>query len=658
MVDSYTFDREPKEQADRAAYWNDQIKKARRFEETWRDRCHDIVERYRDDNPERLMRETRMNIFYSNVDTLKSALYFKTPKPRVKRRFKDSDPVARTVATVIERGLQFQLDDYDFDVNVRRAIEDMLIVGRGVLRMVYEPLLVEGEPERIPVTVNAVTGMGEVAPGQLGDVQVGQSFVDPDGNPVDMAMVKQDAQGAYMDGDPVEFIGEQSVRCEYVYWEDFTMSPARCWDDVSWISFRHLMTRQELVDYYKQKGEAIPLTYRGEMSGYDDDGQPDMAEIFEIWDRRTGKQIFIAGDYNEILEEFDDPYNLDDFWPMPEPLYAISTTDTTRPVPEILTYEDQLFELDLITQRIANLTEALKRRGVYDASFQELVRLSDAGDNTFIPVDNMAMLQAGGGLANVMQEAPLDGIIKALAQLYQSRQIAIQTIYEITGISDIMRGQSASRETATAQRIKGQFGAMRLVNRQRRIEQFLDRIMELKAELMVENLEPRLLSRITGINITPEAVALMRDERLRNYKVSVDTDESSAIDSASEQKSRTDFLIGMTQFLQAIGPIVQSGAVGFEQAKQMLLFAARSFPGSRDLEETLEAIEPPQAQPNPADKLVEVEAAKVQAQADQAAADAQVKVARLQLDQQRAATDAQFKQQKLDIDAAKVVTTG
>ena len=75
-----------------------------------------------------------------------------------------------------------------------------------------------------------------------------------------------------MDGDPVEFIGEQSVRCEYVYWEDFTMSPARCWDDVSWISFRHLMTRQELVDYYKQKGEAIPLTYRGEMSGYDDDG--------------------------------------------------------------------------------------------------------------------------------------------------------------------------------------------------------------------------------------------------------------------------------------------------------------------------------------------------------------------------------------------------
>ena len=69
-------------------------------------------------------------------------------------------------------------------------------------------------------------------------------------------------------------------------------------------------------------------------------------------------------------------------------------------------------------------------------------------------------------------------------------------------------------------------------------------------------------------------------------------------------------------------------------------------------------IPPPQAGPSPTDKLVEVEAAKVEAQTQQAAADAQVKVARLQLDQQKAAQDADFKRQKLEIDAAKVVTTG
>jgi len=657
MAESYAYDREPKGKGDRARYWNDQIRRARGFEETWRNRCYEIIDRYRDDNPDRMMRDTRMNIFYSNVDTLKSALYFKTPRPKVRRRFRDNDPVGRTVATVLERGLQYQLDVYNFDMAVRRAIEDYLIVGRGVLRVTYEPVVVEGDPEMIPVRQQAITGIGEVAPGQIGDVPIGSAFVDAEGNQVDAGMVMQGPMGPYVLGEPVEYVGEQSIRCEYVHWEDFVMSPARGWPDVTWIGFRHLMTRQELVDYYGPKGEMIPLSYRGdEGDAYEDNKQPDRAEIYEIWDKRSGKQIFIAADYDELLEEFDDPYNLDGFWPIPEPLYAVSTTDTTLPVPEILTYEDQLYELDLITQRIANLTEALKRRGVYDASFQELQRLAGASDNEFVPVDNMAMLQAGGGLANVMQEAPLDNLIKALAQLYQSRQIVIQTIYEITGISDIMRGSSASRETATAQRIKGQFGAMRLVNRQRCIEMFLDQILELKAELMVENLEPELLSRITGVPVSPEAVALMRDERLRSYRISIDTDESQAVDSAIEQQRRTEFLTATVQFLQAIGPMVSSGAIGFEQAKQMLLFAARAFPGARDLEDTLEAIQPPQGRPNPADKLVEVEAAKVQAQADQAAADAQVKVARLQLDQQKAAQDAQFKQQKLEIDAAKVVT--
>ena len=653
----YKYDREPTKKADRAAYWNNEILNARKFEENWRERASGIVQRYRDDNVNRFERESRMNIFHSNVDTLKSALYFKTPKPRVTRRFKTDDPLGKSIAMVMERALQYQLDVYDFDSAVKKAIEDMLIVGRGAIRMRYDPVLVEGEPERIAVQVEPIVGIGEVAPGQMGEVQVGQRLLDPEGNEVQQEDVKQDVRGMFIEGKPVEYIGEQSIRCEYVHWDDLTIAPARCWEDVKWIAFRHLLTRQDLIDYYGTKGEQIPLTYRqSQMSDYQDNPEPDMAEVYEIWDKRSGKQIFVATSFNEILEDIDDPYNLEGFWPMPEPLYSISTSDTTLPVPEIFIYEDQLFELDLITQRIAALTEALKRRGVYDASFQELVRLADANDNEFIPVENFAMLQAGGGLANVMQEAPLDNLIRAITALYQSRQIVIDTIYEITGISDIMRGTSASRETATAQRIKGQFGAMRLTNRQRSIEKFLDKIMTLKAELLVENLEPSLLERMTAIAVPPAMVAVMRDDRLRSYRVSIDTDESSAIDASMDQKNRTDFLTAMVQFLQTVGPLVSSGTLGFDQAKMMMLFAARAFPGARELEESLESIEQPQPQANPADKLVEVESAKVQAQTEQAKADAQVKIARLKLDQERYQNDAQLKQQKLEIDAAKIVT--
>ena len=659
MAEEQMYDAEPKNQKERAGYWTKTINQALKFEEQWRERCMDIIDRYRDDSPDRVSREIRMNILYSNTDTLKSALYYKTPRPKVNRRYRNNDPVARTVATVLERALEYQLDVYNFDTEVRRALEDMLLVGRGVLRMRYEPIVVTGDAERITIKRQSIMGMGAKDDGSFGEVEIGQKFNDPDGNEIESNLVLQDGLGMFMNGDPVESVEEQNIRCEYVFWQDFVMSPVRCWNDTKWIAFRHLLTRSELIDIYGQaKGQRIPLTYMAsdEKYSYNDDYQPDRAEIYEIWDKRSNKQIFVAMNHDEILEEFDDPYNLEGFWPMPEPLYAISTNDTSLPVPEFFTYEDQVRELDIVTQRIGNLTEALKRRGVYDASFQELQRLAEAQDNEFVPVDAMAMLQASGGLAAVMQEAPLDNIIRALAQLYQSRQSIIQTIYEITGISDIMRGQSASRETATAQRIKGQFGAMRLVNRQRRIEQFLDNIMELKAELLVENLEPNVLQRMTSINITPEMVAVMRDDRIRSYRIKVDTDESAAIDNAIDQQRRTEFLTASVQFLQAVGPLVSSGVIGFEQAKQMLLFSARSFPGARELEESLEAIQPPQPRPDPTDKIVQLEQAKLQADTAKAQADADVKLGKLQLDQQKAVDDRTFKQQKLEIDAAKIVT--
>ncbi len=74
----YKYDREPTKKADRAAYWNNEILNARKFEENWRERASGIVQRYRDDNVNRFEHESRMNIFHSNVDTLKSALYFKS----------------------------------------------------------------------------------------------------------------------------------------------------------------------------------------------------------------------------------------------------------------------------------------------------------------------------------------------------------------------------------------------------------------------------------------------------------------------------------------------------------------------------------------------------------------------------------------------------
>ena len=656
MAENYDDDMEPKNKRERAGFWLSKVEHGRKYERSWRSRASSLVARYRDDDTDRLERVTRMNIFYSNVETLQAALYTGAPKARVVRRYHDADPVGRAAATILERALRYQAEQYDLDGEIISAIKDYLIVGRGVVRVVYEPTLMAGDNRE---AVNMLPMFGDM--GQ----QAGMQYMrGPQGDAIDESAVEFDETGApFTRGDDYDYIVDQTYRCEYVHWQDFVIEPSMRWSDVTWIAFRKLMTRADLVERFgKSKGMRIPLTHK-----YDDadtdyksegDAVPARAECYEVWDRRSGKQIFVSTGFDEILEEAEDPYQLENFWPCPEPLYATKTTDSTVPVPEFFSYEDQVNELDIITQRISVLTEALKRRGVYDSSIQELTRLANANDNEFVPVDNYAMLQANGGLQNVMQEADLSTIIGALNQLYNQRTSVISTIYEITGISDIMRGASASRETATAQRIKGQFGALRLINRQRSVERFMGALYTLKAEMIAENIEPQLLAQMVNMPVSREVADLIENDRLRGFRLDVETEDSMAVDSAMEQQRRVEFLTAMVQYIQAIGPIVASGTLNIDQAKSFLLFAARAFPGARELEEALESIgtqPPPPKQPDPAAQLIEVEASKVQAQTAKAQADTQVALEKLKLDQEKAKADINLRQQKLDIDAAKVM---
>ena len=155
---------------------------------------------------------------------------------------------------------------------------------------------------------------------------------------------------------------------------------------------------------------------------------------------------------------------------MAEPLQGVTGNDTFTPAPDYAEYEDQADDLDEITARISILTKALKRRGVYDASVEELKRLPRAGDNEFIPSKNFQMLASKGGLAVAFQTEDIQPMIQVLEGLYQQREQLIESIYEITGISDIMRGATKADETATAQNIKAQFGSMRLKDQQREVQ--------------------------------------------------------------------------------------------------------------------------------------------------------------------------------------------
>ena len=74
--------------------------------------------------------------------------------------------------------------------------------------------------------------------------------------------------------------------------------------------------------------------------------------------------------------------------------------------------------------------------------------------------------------------------IAGLLTAYKAREDIKGQIYEITGISDIIRGQTAASETATAQQIKGQYAGLRLKSMQETVALFASELLRIKAQIV------------------------------------------------------------------------------------------------------------------------------------------------------------------------------
>src|SRR5579883_2034321 len=118
-------------------YWDMQEAIAEREEREWRREGGKIVRRYRDERSDARKKQHRFNILWSNVQTLKPALYGRPPKAQCERRFKDQDDTGRLAAEILERALDYSLEG--FDPAMKPAVEDLLLPGRGTIRVLYVP---------------------------------------------------------------------------------------------------------------------------------------------------------------------------------------------------------------------------------------------------------------------------------------------------------------------------------------------------------------------------------------------------------------------------------------------------------------------------------------------------------------------------------------
>jgi hypothetical protein len=617
----------------------------------WEARTQKIVKRYRDDNRNQNTNETaKFNILWSNVQTLIPAVYARLPKASVNRRFGDNDPVGRVASQLIERSLDFEIEHYtDFRSAMRHAVEDRFLGGRGVAWVRYEPHVVAQDmPDdgyQITEDVDKETGIGAGNEGNASAL---------DGS-------------AGMEAEPQEEIEYECAPTDYVHWKDFGHSIARTWEEVTQVWRWVYMTREALIERFGEEvGNKIPLDAGPETNKQYGQNNRDFtrAKICELWDLETEKVYWLSKNVGQIIDERDDPLQLEQFFPCAKPLYATMTSDTLIPVADFVLYQDQAQELDILTDRIDGLVKALRIRGVYDASQPALQRLLTEGDNnTLIPVDKWMGFSEKGGLKGSIDILPIDQIANALIQCYRARDEIKGQIYEITGISDIVRGQTAASETATAQQIKGQYAGLRLRSMQEDVALFASSLIRLKAQIICSKFQPQTIIQYAAAEqmsdadkqLVPEALMLIKDKVLRNFRIEVAADSLVQIDENQNKRDRVEFLQAMGGFLSQALPMGQQAPELVPMLIDMVKFGMSAYKQATPIEGTidqaLEQMKQKQAMaaqqpPQPDPEMLKMQADQ---QREQARTEADMKIEQVKMQ-----SEAALEKQKQDFEAWKV----
>lgn len=676
-----------------AARWQAEIQLFEQNAKEWRKRSKQISKKYRDEREEVNQNIRMFALFWSNIQTLMPVTYGRAPKADVQRRFKDADPVARVACEIAERALDYAIDCTDrFDRVMRDCTEDYLLVGQGIAWQRYVPHFKQERP-RIAVTPYMVAEAQEVPDSAQGMEIDGEGPQVSNDSRETMAQYRaedgtlypdaeQDEQGYYVNGEPVDVIDYEEVVDDYVYYNDFGWnSGARTWDEVYAIWRLAYLGKDELeARFGKEKAKNIPLDYEPK------DIDSKMAEetrdlfkkatIYEIWDRTTKRVIWIHKAVSEPLDVRDDPLGITDFFPAPRPAWATQTNDILFPIADYIYYQDQDGEINDLTRRISMMEKAIRVRGFYPGQadpFRTL--LQDAGDLDMVPYDQQTVSALQGmGLSDLSKAIffwPLEVIVSAVRACIEMRAQLIQDVYQITGLSDVVRGQSDPNETAEAQSIKAQSSGRRVSEKTKEMARFSRDMLRIKFEIIFNHFDDSTIWAMTSAANIPEiqqdqtkgqidpatlqpglmpqadpygqvfraAMKLLRNKALRHFRVDIETDSTVAYDDMQEKQRRNEFVTAIGTMLGQSAPLLEKFPMLAPMLKEATMFVARGFKSGQSLENAIETsfdafmAQPPQDNGQQQAEAVKAQAVQLKAQTD---------MQKTQSENQRTMVDAQI----------------
>ena len=589
--------------------WASMIKQAQEREKNWRDDAEMAETAYTaGSDPDANGEVPDFNIHHSNVETIVPAIYNSTPVPDIRAKV-ETDQVGRIVAGILEKAVAAQIDDNALDIEVEAATVDVISAGRGMVRVTFEAD--EETQEFQEITLN-----------EFGD-QVITTTTE------------------------TMLINERVVY-KTVSWRDYAEGPASRFADIPWVAFKHTLSDDALEEMGLEDEDSPEKD--GEY-----DSEDDATIVWEVWCKEDRDVIFIRENDGKELKRVADPLGLSGFFPIPKPMQVIEVAGKRMPICPYRVYRAQAEELDRVTKRIQAIISGLKVKGIIIGDASDLDALANADDNELVPIGNLESLIATGGIDKAIMWWPFEKAITVLRELYMARDQIKQLIYEITGISDIVRGASKTSETATAQQIKTQWGALRVKKAQRLVERHVRDLFVLTVEVIANNFSAARIQEITGAEVGPEFEQIMAGG-IKQYRIDIESDSTVRSDLSRMKGEMEGFLNGTAQFFGTMGPIVQAKPELGGPIMRLYQTFANQFNLGKQAQEALEemagALDKSKQQEGP---TPEQQAAQQEAQQAQQAmqAEMQAKQAEMQAKMQAEMQKAKMDMQRFQLDVEK-----
>jgi hypothetical protein len=610
-------------------FWTLEMEAARKRLRHWRKQSNDISRRYVDDRvgsqgtdiegragkAEGAGGMFRLNIFHSNIKTVMDMLYGQLPRVDVSRvDHTGNDDIARVAAEMMERMLRIDVQNNGetYSGMFHSTLQDRLLGGLGCTRVRYS-----FSEEEIKLEEAMEVDDDD------DDDEVEGNFLGSEGGEEE---VEEEVEEIYESR-----ITDEQAPTDYVYWDDILWGWCRNYTGMPWQGFRSYLSKDEVTKRFGEKaGNDVQLKQQGVNQNPEGVTDPDMssawqkAEIWEIWDKASKKVIWVSPGTPYTLDTKDDTLQLRNFFPAPEFFLANATNTLYVPTPDFHMAQDLYNEIDVLQTRVAILTEAVKVVGVYDAAADGIKRMFKEGiENDLIPVDNWALFAEKGGIQGSIDWVPIVDVVNALNKLIEVRDQTIQLLQQVTGMSDIMRGQLDNQYEGVGQtQEKAKFGSARIQALQDEFAGFIANLMQLKAEVICKHFSPETIFAQSNMEFSPDrdkagaAIEMMKKGDTLPFRVKIQPETMAMQDYAQLQQERAAYLNGLSTFIQSATPLIQQDPRSLPFLLQMLKWAMAGFKGSSEIEGVLDQAIETMSQPEEQQEKPDPEQAKAQQAAE------------------------------------------